>query len=87
MSKDYHEKLTEIKVRFPSEDEARKIPDYVSIIRDRARQLGYVQPKGKTKGEGNINAYILDLIEQDIRSIDADFFIERSLKDRIRQDN
>ena len=87
MNKNYHEKLTEIRVRFPSQDEVREIPDYASIIRDRARQLGYVQPKGKTKGEGNINAYILDLIEQDIKSIDTDFFIERSLKDKTREDN
>lgn len=79
MGKDYHEKLTEIKVRFPSEDVTRGIPDYAAIIRNRAKELGFVQPKGKTKGEGNINAYILDLIEKDIKSANSNFSIERSL--------
>jgi len=68
MKKDYHEKLTEIRVRFPSKDAEREIPDYLDIIRNRAKKLGFEQSKGKTKGEGNVNAYILDLIQKDLQA-------------------
>lgn len=77
--KDYHEKLTEVRVRFPSEDEERGIPDYLAIMRNRAKELGYIQPKGITKGEGNVTEYIMNLVERDIRTVQPDFSFERSL--------
>lgn len=82
MKKDYHAKLTEVRVRFPAQDDARGIPDYLAIIRNRAKELGYIQPNGKTMGEGNVNAYILDLVEKDIQTVQPDFSINRSLKDK-----
>lgn len=77
--KDYHEKLTEVRVRFPSEDEERGIPDYLAIMRNRAKELGYIQPKGITKGEGNVTEYIMKLVERDIQTMQPDFSFERSL--------
>ncbi len=77
--KDYHEKLTEVRVRFPSEDEERGIPDYLAIMRNRAKELGYIQPKGITKGEGNVTEYIMKLVERDIQTVQPDFSFERSL--------
>lgn len=77
--KDYHEKLTEVRVRFPSEDEERGIPDYLAIMRNRAKELGYIQPKGVTKGEGNVTEYIMKLVERDIQTVQPDFSFERSL--------
>ena len=62
--KDYHEKLVEIKVRFPSEKQCGY--DYPSLIRARAKELGIINVKGKDKGEGSANAYILHLIEKDL---------------------
>ena len=77
--RDYHEKLTEVRVRFPSEDEERCIPDYLAIMRNRAKELGYIQPKGITKGEGNVTEYIMKLVERDIQTVQPDFSFERSL--------
>ena len=77
--KDYHEKLTEVRVRFPSEDEERGIPDYLAIMRNRAKELGYIQPKGITKGEGNVTEYIMKLVERDIQTVQPNFSFERSL--------
>ena len=77
--KDYHEKLTEVRVRFPSEDEERGIPDYLAIMRNLAKELGYIQPKGITKGEGNVTEYIMKLVERDIQTVQPDFSFERSL--------
>lgn len=62
--RDYHEKLVEIKVRFPSEKQCGY--DYPSMIRARAEQLGLINTKGKDKGKGSANAYILHLIEKDL---------------------
>ena len=62
--KDYHEKLTNIRVRFPSPEACGE--DYAKLIRDRAKELGFIVEKGKDKGEGSANAYILHLIEQDL---------------------
>ena len=62
----YHEQLTTIKVRFPSEESCGV--DYASLIRDRAKDLGYIITKGKDKGTGSANAYILHLVEQDLKS-------------------
>lgn len=62
--KDYHNKLTEIKVRFPSVEQCGY--DYPAMIRERAEQLGIINTKGKEKGKGSANAYILHLISQDL---------------------
>lgn len=62
--KDYHDKLVEIKVRFPSERQCGY--DYPAMIRDRAEELGFINLKGKDKGKGSANAYILHLIEKDL---------------------
>lgn len=64
--KKYHSKLTNIRVRVPAPDAEAGIPDYMTMIRDRAKQLGYVNTKGVDKGEGSVNAYILHLIENDL---------------------
>lgn len=64
--RDYHEKLAEIKVRLPKADAEHGIPDYPSLIRERAEQLGIINTKGKDKGKGSANAYILYLIEKDL---------------------
>lgn len=64
--KDYHGKLVEIKVRLPKADEEHGIPDYPSLIRERAEELGLINTKGKDKGKGSANAYILHLIAEDL---------------------
>lgn len=60
----YHEQLTNIRVRFPSPEICGT--DYAKMIRERAKELGFIVEKGKEKGEGSANAYILHLIEQDL---------------------
>ena len=60
----YMEKLTTIKVRFPSPESCGN--DYLQMMRDRAQELGYITTVGKNKGEGSVNSYILHLIEQDL---------------------
>ena len=62
--KDYHNKLAEIKVRFPSAEESGY--DYPAMIRERAEELGLINLKGKDKGKGSANAYILHLIAEDL---------------------
>lgn len=62
--RDYHDKLVEIKVRFPSVKQCGY--DYPTMIRERAEQLGIINTKGKDKGKGSANAYILHLIEKDL---------------------
>lgn len=64
--KKYHEKLTTIRVRVPAPDVAAGIPDYPQMIRDRAKELGFINNKGVDKGQGSANAYILHLIEKDL---------------------
>lgn len=64
--KKYHEKLTTIRVRVPAPDVAAGIPDYLQMIRDRAKELGFINNKGINKGQGSANAYILHLIEKDL---------------------
>lgn len=61
---DYHKQLENIRVRFPSEEQCGV--NYAKLIRDRALQLGFVNTKGKDKGTGSANAYILHLVEQDL---------------------
>lgn len=61
---DYHNKLTNIRVRFPSPEACGQ--DYAAMIRARAKELGFIIQKGKDKGEGSVNAYILNLIEKDL---------------------
>ncbi len=62
----YHSQLTTIKVRFPSEESCGV--DYASLIRERAKELGYVVEKGKDKGAGSANSYILHLVEEDLKA-------------------
>lgn len=64
--KKYHEKLNTIRVRVPAKDDKAGIPDYAEMIRDRAKQLGFINTKGIDKGQGSANAYILHLIEKDL---------------------
>ena len=45
---------------------AAGIPDYPQMIRDRAKELGFINNKGVDKGQGSANAYILHLIEKDL---------------------
>lgn len=71
---EYHKKLKDMKIRFPKESEEADIPDYAAIIKRQAEMLGK-----------SANEYILDLIQEDIRSNpeglkDSDFFIERDMK-------
>lgn len=62
--KDYHDKLTNVRVRFPSEEACGE--DYLTMMRSRAKELGFIIEKGKDKGQGSVNAYILALIEKDL---------------------
>lgn len=64
--KKYHKQLNTIRVRIPAKDDEAGIPDYAKMIRDRAKQLGFVNTKGIDKGQGSANAYILHLIEKDL---------------------
>lgn len=79
----YHADLVDVKLRF-LKGNGDDIPDYLDIIRTRAKEKGFVVPSGKLKGEGNINAYIIDLIEQDMRTVDGseNFAIRTSLKEK-----
>lgn len=64
--KKYHEKLNTIRLRIPAPDTVTGIPDYSQMIRDRAKELGFINQKGVDKGQGSANAYILHLIEKDM---------------------
>ena len=79
----YHADLVDVKLRFLKGNGA-DIPDYLDIIRQRAKDKGFIVPSGKLKGEGNINAYIIDLIEKDMQTIEGNeqFSIRTSLKEK-----
>lgn len=62
--KNYHNQLSNIRVRFPSPEACGQ--DYLQMMRARAKELGFTIERGKDKGEGSVNAYILHLIEQDL---------------------
>ena len=62
--KDYNNKFTNITVRIPNV--MNGIPDYPKLIRDRAKELGFINQKGVDKGQGSANAYILHLVEKDL---------------------
>lgn len=64
--KKYQSKLTTIRVRILAQNDELNIPDYLQLMRNRAKELGIVNQKGKNKDDGSINAYILHLIEQDL---------------------
>ncbi len=64
--KDHHGKLVEIKLRLPKADEELGIPDYPTLIRERAEELGIINMRGKDKGKGSANGYIMYLIEKDL---------------------
>lgn len=62
--RDYHDKLVEIKVRFPSAEQCGY--DFPALIRERAEELGILNARGRDKGRGSANGYILHLIEKDL---------------------
>ena len=66
--KSYHNKLANIRVRVPSEEVAGI--DYVKIFKNQASKKGL-----------SLNAYILDLIEKDIRADDSAFTIAKGVKE------
>ena len=83
----YHKQLTNIRVRFPSEEQCGV--DYAALIRERALQLGFINQKGKDKGQGSANAYIIHLIEKDLQSagmIDEFRHDLRQLKKELKED-
>lgn len=70
----YHSRLKDMKIRFYKADEELGIPDYSEIIKEQANKLGK-----------SANEYILDLIENDIRTNEdginePDFSILRDIK-------
>lgn len=79
----YHADLVDVKLRF-LKGNGEDIPDYLDIIRKRAKDKGYVIHSGKLIDEGNINAYIIDLIEKDMRTVEGNenFVIRTSLKEK-----
>lgn len=64
--RNYHTNLKTLRIRFPAENPEKGVPDYLSMIRDRAKEKGFICLKGADKGQGSVNAYILHLIEQDL---------------------
>lgn len=73
---DYHKQLKDMKIRFPKEDTEAGIPDYSEKIKMQASKLG----------KKSANEYILDLIENDIRSNpsglhEPDFTIQRDMRE------
>ncbi|MCQ2753848.1 MAG: hypothetical protein MJ231_02245 [bacterium] len=66
ITKDYQAKMTMYKIAFPKADENNNIPDYNEMIKNRALELGFTVEKGRFKGDGNVNAYVLHLIEKDL---------------------
>lgn len=66
--RDYHKQLTTLKIRFPKCDLTGT--DYLSLIKDQAARKGFTTRQKGDDGEpvevGNVNAYVLDLIEKDL---------------------
>ena len=62
--REYHKKLTDIKLRIPSSEIVGV--DYLSMMKDKAKEKGFINTKGAEKGKGNVNAYILDLVSKDL---------------------
>lgn len=79
---EYHKKIKDMKLRFPREDSSAGIPDYSEKIKKQASKLG----------KKSANEYILDLIEEDIKSNPAglhepDFTIQRDMREISRLKN
>lgn len=73
---EYHRQLKDFKIRFPKADEEAGIPDYTEIIKTQASRIG----------KKSANEYILDLIQDDIRTNpnglnDPDFEIKRDMRE------
>jgi len=71
----YHKQIKDMKIRFPRANKDLGIPDYAEIIKNQAGLLG----------KSSTNNYILDLIEEDIRTnpagiLNKEFKINRDLK-------
>lgn len=71
--REYHKQIKDIKVRVPAPEVVGV--DYLKLMKERAEELGFLNTKGKDKDKGNINQYILSLVEKDL-GID----ISRSVK-------
>lgn len=77
----YHGKLTTITLRIVKEDKELGIPDYRNTINDQAAKLGK-----------SVNTYIMDLIENDIRTNKEglkieDFHIIRGMSEALKEDS
>ena len=73
---EYHKQLKDMKIRFPKENPETGIPDYSEKIKSQASKLG----------KKSANEYILDLIQEDIRSNpeglhEPDFIIKRDMRE------
>lgn len=71
---EYHKQLKDMKIRFPKASEELGIPDYSEVIKSQASRLGK-----------SANEYILDLIQEDIRTNesglnDSEFTIIRDMR-------
>lgn len=64
--KAYTQDIQVIKLKVPAANEELGVPDYQKMLRDKAKEEGYILTKGSFKGQGNINAYLLDLIEREL---------------------
>ena len=77
----YHGKLSDIKLHLLKEDKELGIPDYKKTIKDQAAKLGK-----------SVNTYIMDLIENDIRTNKdglqiKDFQIIRGMNEVVQEDS
>lgn len=72
--KEYHKQIKDMKIRFPKANDELGIPDYSQVIKEQASKFGK-----------SANEYILDLIEDDVRTNpdglnNPDFKIIRDLR-------
>lgn len=64
---DYHKQIKDIKIRIPAEDPEKGIPDYYTMILERAAELqGIDLSIEANRKKVSVNKYVLDLISKDI---------------------
>lgn len=64
---DYHKQIKDIKIRIPAEDPEKGIPDYYSMILERAAELQEIDLSVEAnRKKVSVNKYVLDLISKDI---------------------
>lgn len=64
---DYHKQIKDIKIRIPAEDPEKCIPDYYTMILERAAELqGIDLSIEANRKKVSVNKYVLDLISKDI---------------------